>query len=125
MRKNITTVIASVLCVCVLLTTCSEEKEDTNKKKEHAKSSGKQSIQLPYSADIPTMDVTKATDGESMNVMRNVFEGMYTLGERNKPVPGVAKSVDVSGDSILEIMQSGLMERLLQQMILYSHGDVL
>ncbi|EEK75896.1 peptide ABC transporter substrate-binding protein [Bacillus cereus] len=98
MRKNITTVIASVLCVCVLLTACSEKKEDTNKKKEHAKSSGKQSIQLPYSADIPTMDVTKATDGESMNVMRNVFEGLYTLGERNKPVPGVAKSVDVSGD---------------------------
>lgn len=44
------------------------------------------------------MDVTKATDNESMNVMRNVFEGLYTLGEDNKVVPGVAKSYDVSED---------------------------
>ncbi len=42
------------------------------------------------------MDVTKATDSESMNVMRNVFEGLYTLGEDNKLIPGVAKSYDVS-----------------------------
>ena len=40
----------------------------------------------------------KATDGESMNVMRNVFEGLYAMGEDNKPVPGVAESVDISPD---------------------------
>lgn len=44
------------------------------------------------------MDVTKATDSESMNVMRNVFEGLYTLGEDNKLIPGVAQSYDVSED---------------------------
>ncbi|HFU7090036.1 TPA: peptide ABC transporter substrate-binding protein [Bacillus cereus] len=98
MRKNTTMVIASVLSASILLTSCSGEKENTNKKKEHAKSLDKQSIQLPYIAEIPTMDVTRATDGESMNVMRNVFEGLYTLEEGNKPVPGVAKSVDLSGD---------------------------
>lgn len=80
-----------------MLTACSEEKDDTNKEKVNAKSLDKQSIQSPYIAEIPTVDGTKATDGEAMNVMRNVFEGLYTLGEGNKPVPRVAKSVDVSG----------------------------
>lgn len=98
MRGKNPTVIASVLSASILLTACSGEIEDTNKKKENAKSSDKQSIQLSYIAEIPTMDVTKATDGESMNVMRNVFEGLYVLGEGNKPVPGVAKSYDVSED---------------------------
>jgi len=81
MRKNTTTVIASVLSASILLTACSGEKDDTNKRKENVTSSDKQSIQLPYIAEIPTMDVTKVTDGESMNVMRNVFEDLYTLGE--------------------------------------------
>ncbi len=43
-------------------------------------------------------NIAKATDGESMNVMKNVFEGLYTQGEGNKPIPAVAKSYDVSED---------------------------
>lgn len=37
-------------------------------------------------------NTAKATDGESMNVMKN------TQGEGNKPIPAVAKSYDVSKD---------------------------
>ncbi|EOP02083.1 hypothetical protein ICS_05717 [Bacillus cereus BAG2O-3] len=39
-----------------------------------------------------------AIDSESMNLMRNWFEGLYTLGEDNKLIPGVAQSYDVSED---------------------------
>ncbi|MBU4642321.1 peptide ABC transporter substrate-binding protein [Bacillus toyonensis] len=98
MLKKVTPVVASILGVSLLLTACSGEKEKTKTVKGNDKGSNKQSIHLPYIAEIPTMDVTKATDGESMNVMRNVFEGLYTLGEGNEPVPGVAKSYDVSKD---------------------------
>ncbi|MBU4642498.1 peptide ABC transporter substrate-binding protein [Bacillus toyonensis] len=98
MFKKVTSVVASVLCASFLLTACSGEKETKNTAKATNKKETKQSIHLPYIAEIPTMDVTKATDGESMNVMRNVFEGLYMLGEGNKPVPGVAKSYDVSED---------------------------
>ncbi|EJQ37528.1 hypothetical protein IEI_05824 [Bacillus wiedmannii] len=89
MFKKIIPVGASVLGAGLLLTACSSgEKEKTNTAKANDKNEIKQSIHLPYIAEIPTMDVTKATDGESMNVMRNVFEGLYTLGEGNKPIPG-------------------------------------
>lgn len=99
MFKKVTSVVASIIGASLLLTACSsEEKETKNTAKATDKNETKQSINLPYIAEIPTMDVTKATDSESMNVMRNVFEGLYTLGEDNKVIPGVAKSYDVSED---------------------------
>ncbi|MDA1909444.1 peptide ABC transporter substrate-binding protein [Bacillus cereus] len=98
MFKKVTSVVASVLCTSFLLTACSGEKETKNTAKATDKNETKQSINLPYIAEIPTMDVTKATDSESMNLMRNVFEGLYTLGEDNKLIPGVAQSYDLSED---------------------------
>lgn len=99
MFKKVTPVVASIIGSSLLLTACSSgEKETGNTAKATNKNERKQSINLSYIAEIPTMDVTKATDNESMNVMRNVFEGLYTLGEDNKVVPGVAKSYDVSED---------------------------
>ncbi|MCR6464878.1 peptide ABC transporter substrate-binding protein [Bacillus paranthracis] len=99
MFKKVTKVVASILCANLLLTACSSgEKENKNTTKATDKNETKQSVNLPYIAEIPTMDVTKATDSESMNVMRNVFEGLYTLGEDNKLIPGVAQSYDVSED---------------------------
>ena len=99
MFKRVTSVVASIIGVSLLLTACSSgEKETKNTAKATDKNETKQSINLPYIAEIPTMDVTKATDSESMNVMRNVFEGLYILREDNKVIPGVAKSYEVSED---------------------------
>ncbi|MBN9901190.1 peptide ABC transporter substrate-binding protein [Bacillus thuringiensis] len=99
MLKKVTSIVASIIGASLLLTACSSgEKETKNTAKATEKNETKQSINLPYIAEIPTMDVTKATDSESMNVMRNVFEGLYTLGENNKLIPGVAKSYEVSED---------------------------
>ncbi|PFM65453.1 peptide ABC transporter substrate-binding protein [Bacillus cereus] len=98
MRGKTTTVITSIISASLLLTACSGEKDKENKANANGKVADKQSIHFSYIAEIPTMDVIKATDGESMNVMRNVFEGLYTLGEGNKPISGVAKTHDVSAD---------------------------
>ncbi|PIE91764.1 peptide ABC transporter substrate-binding protein [Bacillus fungorum] len=99
MFKRVTSVVAAIIGASLLLTACSsEEKETKNNAKTTDKNETKQSISLPYIAEIPTMDVTKATDSESINVMRNVFEGLYILGEENKVIPGVAKSYEVSED---------------------------
>ncbi|PES10308.1 peptide ABC transporter substrate-binding protein [Bacillus cereus] len=99
MFKRVTSVVTAIIGTSLLLTACSsEEKETKNNAKATEKNEAKQSISLPYIAEIPTMDVTKATDSESMNVMRNVFEGLYILGENNKVIPGVAKSYEVSED---------------------------
>ncbi|PGQ47105.1 MULTISPECIES: peptide ABC transporter substrate-binding protein [Bacillus cereus group] len=99
MFKRVPSVVTAIIGVSLLLTACSsKDKETKNNAKVTNKKETKQSISLPYIAEIPTMDVTKATDSESMNVMRNVFEGLYILGEDNKVIPGVAKSYEVSED---------------------------
>ncbi|HDR3409831.1 TPA: peptide ABC transporter substrate-binding protein, partial [Bacillus cereus] len=91
MLKKVMPIMAAVLGASFLLTACSSEKKE-NTANANDKDSKTQSIHLPYMAEIPTMDVSKATDGDSMNVMKNVFEGLYTLGEGNTAIPAVAKS---------------------------------
>ncbi|PER10786.1 peptide ABC transporter substrate-binding protein [Bacillus cereus] len=99
MFKRVPSVVTAIIGASLLLTACSSENKETkNNAKATDKKEAKQSISLPYIAEIPSMDVTKATDSESMNVMRNVFEGLYILGEDNKVIPGVAKSYEVSED---------------------------
>ncbi|MEC3153819.1 peptide ABC transporter substrate-binding protein, partial [Bacillus cereus] len=69
MFKRVRSVVAAIIGTSLLLTACSsEEKETKNNAKATNKNETKQSIHLPYIAEIPTMDVTKATDSESMNV---------------------------------------------------------
>ncbi|MRQ28041.1 peptide ABC transporter substrate-binding protein, partial [Bacillus anthracis] len=98
MKKKVVPVVASVLGASLLLTACGGNKDNASGAKANDKAPDKQAINLSFASEIPTMDVAKATDGESMNVMRNVFEGLYAMGEDNKPIPGVAESVDVSAD---------------------------
>ncbi|QWG43113.1 peptide ABC transporter substrate-binding protein [Bacillus mycoides] len=98
MKKKVVPVVASVLGASLLLTACGGNKDNVSGAKANDKAPDKQAINLSFASEIPTMDVAKATDGESMNVMRNVFEGLYAVGEDNKPIPGVAESVDVSPD---------------------------
>lgn len=94
----------SYTCCCICfrgksITNCLRgNKDNASGAKANDKAPDKQAINLSFASEIPTMDVAKATDGESMNVMRNVFEGLYAMGEDNKPVPGVAESVDISPD---------------------------
>ncbi|MGH0680305.1 ABC transporter substrate-binding protein [Bacillus luti] len=98
MKKKVVPVVASVLGASLLLTACGGNKDNASGAKANDKAPDKQAINLSFASEIPTMDVAKATDGESMNVMRNVFEGLYAMGEDNTPIPGVAESVDVSPD---------------------------
>ncbi len=49
-----------------------------------------QVLNLLETSEIPSMDSTLATDSVSFNVMNNVFEGLYRLGENDEAVLGMA-----------------------------------
>lgn len=53
-------------------------------------SSGKKEVNLMESAEIPSMDSTKGTDGVSFTAQNQVFEGLYYLDKDDKTQPGVA-----------------------------------
>lgn len=90
--------IASILGASLLFTGCSNTKDDTKSAGAKEKAPDKQVLNLAAGTEIRTMDTARATDTDSGQVMRNVFEGLYNLGEGNKPVPGVAKSYNISED---------------------------
>ncbi|PEY33657.1 peptide ABC transporter substrate-binding protein [Bacillus cereus] len=98
MKKKFVPAVASVLGASILLTGCGSHKDDASKAKAKDKAPDKQVLNLSFPTEIRTMDTARATDTDSGQVMRNVFEGLYNLGEGNKPVPGVAKSHDLSAD---------------------------
>ena len=125
MKKKFVPGIASVVGVSILLTGCGLEASGANAKDE---APSKQVLNLSSPTEIRTMDTARATDTDSGQVMRNVFEGLYNLGEGNKPVPGVAKSHEVSGDKTkytFHEIQNGQTVLLLQQKILSSLGKEL
>lgn len=98
MKKKFVPGIASVVGVSILLTGCGSYKNEASGANAKDEAPSKQVLNLSSPTEIRTMDTARATDTDSGQVMRNVFEGLYNLGEGNKPFPDVAKSHEVSGD---------------------------
>ncbi|GFZ26903.1 peptide ABC transporter substrate-binding protein [Lactobacillus corticis] len=59
-------------------------------------SSTKQVLNWEESAEIPTMDLSKATDVVAFNQLNNVGEGLYRLGKNSKVENAIAKSTKVT-----------------------------
>lgn len=104
MGKKVAGLFSAVLVSSVALAACGNDKaEETSGTKEGSTSTDlteKQVLNLSDSQEIPSMDTAKATDNVSFNVMNNVFEGLYRLGENDKLEDGVATDHEVSEDGL-------------------------
>ncbi|MCR1880423.1 peptide ABC transporter substrate-binding protein [Ligilactobacillus murinus] len=83
---------AVVALSAVFLAACGKSSNDS--------ASGKQVLNWSESAELPTMDLSKATDNVSFNQLNNAMEGLYRLGKNSKIEPGVAKKTTVSDDGM-------------------------
>lgn len=83
---------AVVALSAVFLAACGKSSNDS--------ASGKQVLNWSESAELPTMDLSKATDYVSFNQLNNAMEGLYRLGKNSKVEPGVAKKTTVSDDGM-------------------------
>lgn len=59
---------------------------------------GKKELNITQSSDIPTLDVSKAEDTVSSEVLMNTMEGLVKLDKDGKVIPGVAESWEKSED---------------------------
>ena len=59
---------------------------------------GKKELNITGSDDIPTLDVSKAEDTVSSEVLMNTMEGLVKLDKDGKIIPGVAESWEKSED---------------------------
>lgn len=94
----------ATLAVCgLVLAGCStggssSEKSDSAKKETAAK---EQVFNMVESAEMPSADISLATDEVSFSALNNVYEGLYRLDKDNKPVPaGASEEAKVSDDGL-------------------------
>ncbi|MFC0189569.1 peptide ABC transporter substrate-binding protein [Fictibacillus aquaticus] len=98
MKKTPLKVLSAILFSSLMLTACTGTGSKNDSRTENGSGNVPQVLNLLEKSEIPSMDTSKATDSVSFDVMNNVFEGLYRLDKNNKPVPGAAKSVDISKD---------------------------
>ncbi|TDM12294.1 peptide ABC transporter substrate-binding protein [Macrococcus lamae] len=90
MKKKSRLFLASLITVTGFTAACSNS-SDNNDKTSGKNGDSKQVLNLASLSDIPTMDTSLATDMVAFNVFNQVMEGLYTLDDKDKAVPGVAE----------------------------------
>jgi len=79
---------------------CSSDSGTENAADTEKKPAEEQVISLTLSDDIPTLDMSKATDGTSFTVAGQINEGLLRLDEKGTAVPGVAEKYETSPDGL-------------------------
>ena len=81
--------LALAALLMIMLTACGKSNSQANKKQEFSWST---------SAEISTIDMSKASDTVSFDQLRKTMEGLYRTGKNGKLMPALATSSTVSKD---------------------------
>ncbi|RIW38480.1 peptide ABC transporter substrate-binding protein [Bacillus salacetis] len=99
MKKQSLILLSVLLVLSAFLTACGGGNDSDNNTAGTDGGKDEQVLNLLESSEIPSLDSTLGTDSVSFNVMNNVFEGLYRLGEDDEPVLGMAaEEPEVSED---------------------------
>jgi len=89
----------SVLATSTLLG-CSSDSKDTGSGDTSKPTASKQELNLAISDEVPTMDVSKATNAISFTLFANINEGLVRLDKNGKPESAMAKEWKASDDGL-------------------------
>ena len=97
MKKNI--LLGSIVVLSLILGACGNNGGKTRETtKKETKEAISQSIVISTPAPISTLDTTQTTDKNTFTMVQHLFEGLTRFDETTTPVPGIAKTIDVSED---------------------------
>jgi len=96
MKTRLIPIAATALTLSLVLSACSfsgtAEKPDATAQSK--------TLHVAYNADIPNLNPLTASETTGISVLGNVMEGLYRLGEDQKPQPAMAESYKVSDDGL-------------------------
>lgn len=100
--KKMSLFLVMILALSTFLAACSGDDSSSGNGKGDGSTEGvEQVLNVVETSEIPSMDTALATDSVSFNVMNNVMEGLYRLGENDEVVDGVAEGEpEVSEDGL-------------------------
>lgn len=79
----------------------SSDSTDTSGGSSSNNASGEQLFRVVVQQEMPSADLSLATDTISFSALNNVYEGLYRLDENSKPQPaGAAEMAEVSDDNL-------------------------
>ena len=100
MGKRSKYAVSLVLLGSLFLAACQNGNED-NETDSSAASSAEQVINVQFSAEMGSADISLATDSYSFITLNNAYEGLYRLDENNVPViAGASEDAEVSEDGL-------------------------
>ncbi|MEF7609724.1 peptide ABC transporter substrate-binding protein [Enterococcus casseliflavus] len=92
--------VSLVLLGSLFLAACQNGNEE-NETDSSAASSAEQVINVQFSAEMGSADISLATDSYSFITLNNAYEGLYRLDENNVPViAGASEDAEVSEDGL-------------------------
>ena len=83
------TLLVITMLLIAFLTACGKKDEVANQKV----------VRYPLEQNPPQMDPQLTTDAISAQVLGHVFEGLTTIGEKGKVLPGVAETWKTEGNT--------------------------
>lgn len=128
MGKRSKYVVSLVLLSSLFLAACQNGNQD-NETDSSAASSAEQVINVQFSAEMGSADISLATDSYSFITLNNAYEGLYRLDENNVPViAGASEDAEVSEDGLsytisLREEANGPMAIQLLQLIMFLAGS--
>lgn len=100
MGKRSKYAVSLVLLGSFFLAACQNGAQE-NETDSSAASSAEQVINVQFSAEMGSADISLATDSYSFITLNNAYEGLYRLDENNVPVTaGASKDAEVSEDGL-------------------------
>ena len=93
--------VAFTMLSSIALTGCSKsDSTQPTDQSSSAKPDSEQVLNLTFASEVPTLDLSLATDSASFTVLGQINEGLTRLDETGKVVPGVAKDWKISPDGL-------------------------
>ncbi|QQV79524.1 hypothetical protein JG559_08965 [Enterococcus faecalis] len=101
MKKSLTFGVITLFSVTTLAACGGGGTSDSSSASGGGKASGEQVLRVTEQQEMPTADLSLATDRISFIALNNVYEGIYRLDKDNKVQPaGAAEKAEVSEDGL-------------------------
>ncbi|MBD8014935.1 peptide ABC transporter substrate-binding protein [Microbacterium sp. APC 3898] len=85
-RKRKTQIFMILIAFVLILSGCNFNSSESSNEESAAEGEAGQVLNISTTADIPTLDSTKAHDGIAFTVLNNVNEGLYRQDENHEPI---------------------------------------
>lgn len=101
LKKSLTFGVITLFSVTTLAACGGGGTSDSSSASGGGKASGEQVLRVTEQQEMPTADLSLATDRISFIALNNVYEGIYRLDKDNKVQPaGAAEKAEVSEDGL-------------------------